>query len=41
LSDAADSREAAALRDFSHLYVRFGSKCEELALSISCPLYPH
>jgi hypothetical protein len=29
-----------ALRNFDPANVRFGSKSEELALSISCPLYP-
>jgi len=33
-------QEAAALRDFNLAYVGCGSKCEELALSKSCPLYP-
>jgi hypothetical protein len=30
----------AAMRDFSALYVRFGSKAEKLDLSIRCPLCP-
>ena len=36
----ASSQGLAAVRDFDPAYDRFGSKCEELALSISCPLYP-
>jgi hypothetical protein len=33
---------ARPLREFAKdcEHVRSGSKCEELALSISCPLYP-
>jgi len=28
------------MRDFSALYVRFGSKAENLGMSKCCPLYP-
>src|SRR5262245_65461227 len=37
---AARGRGAGALRDFNPAYVRFGSKSEELELSISGPLLP-